>query len=116
MDNIFYFEKAQKAGLKNWVVNLILNGQYLLQEMGESEEEAYTSCRKPYSKWTISSTSTHYLSRFSIQVVNLILNGQYLLQPKHRYCNTYNSVVNLILNGQYLLHEGMLKTQKKLTM
>ncbi len=39
------------------IINLILNGQYLLHQIMISEDKLEFICRKPYSKWTISSTS-----------------------------------------------------------
>ncbi len=38
------------------VVNLILNGQYLLQILAAGNMDLVRGGRKPYSKWTISST------------------------------------------------------------
>ena len=79
MDNIFY-KIGLYASLKgNPVVNLILNGQYLLQHCFLLLCLVLGS-RKPYSKWTISSTGVYTVyTDQSVDVVNLILNGQYLL-------------------------------------
>ena len=55
MDNIFYYFVVRTWDKWNAVVNLILNGQYLLPELGARVERKFGS-RKPYSKWTISST------------------------------------------------------------
>ena len=108
MDNIFYICCVVfSVDDIMVVVNLILNGQYLLQT--KPDENGFRKCgRKPYSKWTISSTlrelsidlkttSRKPYSKWTISstiieamkvniqttlVVNLILNGQYLLQNK----------------------------------
>ena len=56
MDNIFYDRECADCGGCADVVNLILNGQYLLQRMWITNNGG-EKCRKPYSKWTISSTS-----------------------------------------------------------
>ncbi len=58
MDNIFYLnDRIKKAGL-NLVVNLILNGQYLLLFVKIEDRTDGRKGRKPYSKWTISSTNS----------------------------------------------------------
>ena len=80
MDNIFYHCYSYINGCVDiHVVNLILNGQYLLQNY-EFLKDKGVQRRKPYSKWTISSTRGKTDTMASLEeVVNLILNGQYLL-------------------------------------
>ena len=154
MDNIFYTQKAKFVGWKKLkVVNLILNGQYLLQYRcnktrkrkwpvvnlilngqyllrGEKEaKEILNMRRKPYSKWTISSTLKHQLkkhwqtcrkpySKWTISSTKITIAKEFLCfscrKPYSKWTisstrieNKGNvsifRVVNLILNGQYLL-------------
>ena len=89
MDNIFYNKSYRTRNRKNKVVNLILNGQSLLHIYTPSEEVVIKVVnlilngqsllllegakenlegkgRKPYSKWTISSTMAKEGSRLGI--------------------------------------------------
>ena len=80
MDNLFYMFAVVLSLVAMYVVNLILNGQSLLQGVN------HVDCNGQH------------------HVVNLILNGQSLLHEFTDYKGKLSKfVVNLILNGQSLL-------------
>ena len=81
MDNIFY----DKADLNEEISKKDCRKPYSKWTISSTNwriknEHKNGNGRKPYSKWTISSTIMHKeeFVRFT-NVVNLILNGQYLL-------------------------------------
>ncbi len=127
--------KARTELLIAMVVNLILNGQYLLQKTKFIKESNKNQSRKPYSKWTISSTKVTSItteedvnsrkpySKWTISSTRKTkfkcVKCTFSRKPYSKWTisSTYEQkiiriistiVVNLILNGQYLLHRWLI--------